>query len=321
MMFGTRDEFEYFQCECCGCLQITNIPRNLNQYYPPTYTSHTQHNHKTPRKSWLTHYLQKQRTKTALFDRHHKINKILKSFVDYSHTLRKRPNDVSSIEKIIKTAGIQQFDARILDVGCGSYSRWLACLNELGFTNLTGIDPLIPEDKTYLGMRVIKSELANIGGEYDLITLHHALEHIEDQDSIFREIARHLKPGGVCLIRIPVIPSKVWDQYKTNWVELDPPRHLYIHTPRSLEQLANRSGLAIYQVDYDSTAFEFYGSELYSRNIPLTDPDSPWINPKSSLFSREQMDAFKSLAKEANLAKQGGRAAFFLRKATYHAAT
>lgn len=319
MMFGTRDEFEYFQCHSCGCLQIADVPQNLGKYYPSNYTSHTPSRHKAPRKNWLIHQLQKQRAKTALFNRHHKINKILKAFVNYPAALGKRPNDVSSIGRIIKIAGIRRFNARILDVGCGAYSLWLSSLHELGFTNLTGIDPLIPEDKSYPGIRVIKSELADIGGKYNLITLHHALEHIEDQDSIFMQIERHLTPDGVCLIRIPVTPSRVWDKYKTDWVELDPPRHLYIHTRNSLEQLAKRSGLDIFQVDYDSTAFEFYGSELYQRNIPLTDPDSPWINSKSALFSQEQMEGFKSQAHEANIAKQGGRAAFFLRKARHRA--
>lgn len=319
MMFGTRDEFEYFQCQYCGCLQIADIPKNLNKYYPTNYTSHSHTAHKAPRKNWLAHQLQKQRTKTALFERHYKINRLLKTFVDHSRTLAKKPNDVSSIGSIIKVAGIKQFDARILDVGCGAYSFWLTSLQELGFKNLVGIDPLIPEDKSYPGIHIIKSDLVDFEGEYELITLHHALEHIEDQDSIFREIERHLTPDGVCLIRIPIIPSMVWEKYKTDWVELDPPRHLYIHTRNSMEQLANRSGMEIFQVDYDSTAFEFYGSELYQRNIPLTDPDSPWINPKSAIFSKEQMEAFKSLAHEANIAEQGGRAAFFLRKTRHHA--
>ena len=39
MMYGTRDEFEYFECENCGCLQISEIPTNLGDYYPSNYYS------------------------------------------------------------------------------------------------------------------------------------------------------------------------------------------------------------------------------------------------------------------------------------------
>jgi hypothetical protein len=34
MMFGTREELEYFKCGRCGCLQIKGIPKNLNPYCP-----------------------------------------------------------------------------------------------------------------------------------------------------------------------------------------------------------------------------------------------------------------------------------------------
>jgi hypothetical protein len=39
MMFGFRDEFEYFQCSACFCLQIKNIPGSLEKYYPKNYYS------------------------------------------------------------------------------------------------------------------------------------------------------------------------------------------------------------------------------------------------------------------------------------------
>ena len=39
MMFGFRDEFEYFQCSKCECLQIIEIPKNLHKYYPSNYCS------------------------------------------------------------------------------------------------------------------------------------------------------------------------------------------------------------------------------------------------------------------------------------------
>lgn len=39
MMFGFRDEFEYFECSSCGCLQIKNVPHNISKYYPESYYS------------------------------------------------------------------------------------------------------------------------------------------------------------------------------------------------------------------------------------------------------------------------------------------
>ena len=39
MMFGYGDEFEYFECSECGCVQIKEFPNNLTKYYSPDYMS------------------------------------------------------------------------------------------------------------------------------------------------------------------------------------------------------------------------------------------------------------------------------------------
>lgn len=39
MMNNTRDEFEYFVCSECNCLQITKVPDNLGDYYGQSYYS------------------------------------------------------------------------------------------------------------------------------------------------------------------------------------------------------------------------------------------------------------------------------------------
>src|SRR5258708_24495612 len=39
MMLGLRDEFRYFECINCGCLQINEIPENMGKYYAHNYYS------------------------------------------------------------------------------------------------------------------------------------------------------------------------------------------------------------------------------------------------------------------------------------------
>lgn len=39
MLNGTKDEFEYFVCDNCGCLQISDVPDNLGKYYGSSYYS------------------------------------------------------------------------------------------------------------------------------------------------------------------------------------------------------------------------------------------------------------------------------------------
>lgn len=315
MMFGTREEFEYFLCTNCDCLQITHIPKNLGEYYPKDYNPHTFSIATAKERNWIIRILQKQRCRTALFGKHYKINSLLKLIIDLPNALYGSPSQVSSVGRIVTTAGIKDFNAPILDVGCGIYSHWLGSLAELGFTELQGIDPLISSDQNHGNIRITRSELRDVSGEFSLISLHHSLEHIPNQEETLFQIEKLLKPDGTCLIRIPIFPSLLWEKYGTNWVELDPPRHLYLHSLKSLKQLASRAGLEIFDIQYDETAFEFWGSEMYARDIPLTDENSPLFNPNNSLFTNEEMNYFKIMANEVNQTGESGRAAFFLRKA------
>jgi hypothetical protein len=54
---------------------------------------------------------------------------------------------------------------------------------------------------------------------------------------------------------------------------------------------------------------------MYARGISLTNENSPWINPNSTLFSKEEMNDFKVEANTVNQSGQAGRAVFFVRKA------
>lgn len=38
-MFHLYDEFLYFKCANCGCLQIKEYPTNISKYYPSDYYS------------------------------------------------------------------------------------------------------------------------------------------------------------------------------------------------------------------------------------------------------------------------------------------
>ena len=43
MMLDEPDDFEYFICDHCGCMQISDIPSDLGKYYSDQYYSYTDH--------------------------------------------------------------------------------------------------------------------------------------------------------------------------------------------------------------------------------------------------------------------------------------
>jgi hypothetical protein len=72
--------------------------------------------------------------------------------------------------------------------------------------------------------------------------------------------------------------------------------------------LADKAGFVVDRVIYDSASFQFWGSELYKRDIPLKGTNV------QDHFTAEQLSAFAEKAVQLNLLEQGDQAAFFLRK-------
>lgn len=311
MMFGTREEFQYFQCTNCDCLQIYESPVDLHRFYPQNYYSLKSEIEDDT--LFFTRHLLKLRFRNAIFGKGYKLNKLLAMFVDLP-TLK--VDTVLPVARILQVAGVRNFNARFLDIGCGSSSQWLTDLRKMGFNNLFGADPFIEKDLNKPGIQIQKKDISELTGTYDLITFHHSLEHIPDQESTLNFAKKLLSPSGVLLIRIPTVSSYAWRHYGTDWVELDPPRHLYLHSRKSIQLLADNAGLRLYQTIGDSLDFEFYGSEQYRKDIPLTAPESYWANRSSKIFSKAEILKFNQLAEIVNNNNDSGRACFFFRSST-----
>jgi SAM-dependent methyltransferase len=202
-------------------------------------------------------------------------------------------------------------DARILDVGCGS-GVLLADLKELGYENLLGLDRFIPQaiiDK-HRG-KIVKGELRDLRGTiWDVITFNHSFEHMADQSEILQAAANLLAPAGRCLVRIPVL-GWAWKHYGVNWAQIDAPRHLFLHTVKSFRLLAASAGLEVVDIAYDSNEFQFWVSELYSRNISLSSIDA---SKPQKIFSRSELQKFRATSRELNAKGLGDAGCFTLRK-------
>jgi SAM-dependent methyltransferase len=293
MMFGTRDTFRYFQCEGCGCLQIAEFPEDLSPYYPAEYYSFS----------------------AAPFPRHGVREVMWKARNRFAYTRRSvagklldalRPAAPVGSGNWLTRRGLN-LDARILDVGSGA-GTLLYDLRAGGYRNLLGVDPFLEHDIHYPeGFSVLRKSVHEVDGSFDVVMLHHVLEHIPDQRETFASLARLVSPSGYILIRIPVVPSEAWERYGVDWVQLDAPRHLFIHSPESLARLATEAGLRVEAIEYDSTAFQFEGSEYYRQDVPLVEQKA---RPPAPGLRRLQ-----KRADELNRTGRGDQAAFYLSRA------
>ncbi len=105
-----------------------------------------------------------------------------------------------------------------------------------------------------------------------------------------------------------------WNTYNTDWVGLDAPRHIFIHTIRSMETLAKEAGLEIREIIFDSGPYHIWASEQYKKDIPLMAANSYMVNPKGSLFRDVDIKKFKEITDKTSQERQGDQAAFYLYK-------
>jgi 2-polyprenyl-3-methyl-5-hydroxy-6-metoxy-1,4-benzoquinol methylase len=295
MMFGFRDEFLYFQCQQCQCLQIADIPDNMNKYYPSNYYSYTT---TFPyAKSKLNEIIKKKRDSYVIF----KKGFIGKLLLNYLPSTNLHLNSLSEISITKNTS--------ILDVGCGS-GKFLLLLQKLGFNQLQGIDPYLEKDIQYKnGLNIYKKAIHEVKDKHDVIMFHHSFEHMPEPLETLQSVSNLLHKKGYCIIRIPTVSSYAWQHYKENWVQLDAPRHLFLHSQESIQYLAEKTGLKVEKVIYDATVFQFLGSERYLKNIPLTDPTA-----NTTIFSPNQIQSFQKKTKELNQKELGDACVFILRK-------
>ena len=291
-MFGIGERFAYARCGACGCLQIDDLPKEMGRYYPGDYYSYC------------------GQTDGGIAFKH-KLRSLLSlygpAWAFAGHDWWERGD-----RKSLRDAGVSRSD-RILDIGCGA-GELIAGLRDIGFRNVVGADPFIPKEIVHRnGARVLKCDASDLEGGFDLVMMHHSLEHIWDQSRMVGEVARLLVPGGRCIIRIPTIDSWAWQEYGTDWVQLDAPRHFYLHSRTSIVRLLQAAGLEVTALVDDSSAFQVLGSEKIRRGFPLINP-ATGATDYATFLSRDVVASARRRARDLNKAGRGDAIAVHARK-------
>lgn len=128
----------------------------------------------------------------------------------------------------------------LLELGCGSGST-LKLFSDWGW-RAQGLD----FDEQAVANSQAKGLIVNHGdifsqhfpeNSFDAIFSSHVVEHVPDPLALFKESFRVLKPNGIFVAVMPNSDSKLHEFFKSNWRELDPPRHLHIFNPQSLKAM------------------------------------------------------------------------------------
>lgn len=292
MQMGLREEFEYVECSNCGCLFIKRIPDNIGNYYDINYNPHKHQDN-------LFDKISKKLSGLYIAN-----NPIIKSLFDNKVTVTTKFWNSLVDKKLIN------FESQILDVGCGDGS-FLNILKKGGFRNLTGLDLFIDDENMLNGITIYKTSLEEFQSnkKFDLITLNHSFEHMDNQLTNLKCLENLVKYGGIIVIRIPIKSDYFWNNYGVNWHQIDAPRHLFLHTIESFKILCDKTNLKVVDVICDSFDWCIINCEKYSNDISMRDEE--WDNFK---LDENTIKKYKQHIVELNAKNEADQAIFVLKK-------
>ena len=190
---------------------VTNpVPKNLGDYYKSeNYISHTD-------------------SKKSLFD---KVYQAVKNI-----TLNRKLKLINSFNTPSKN---------ILDVGAGTGDFLKVCQNNSW--NVFGTEPdsgarNIASKKDV----ILKEDLSKITNlEFDVISLWHVLEHVENLREYISTLHNLLSNDGRLIIAVPNYKSYDANYYKQFWAAFDVPRHLWHFSQTSISKLFSKENMVV----------------------------------------------------------------------------
>jgi len=160
---------------------------------------------------------------------------------------------------------------KLLDIGCGD-GAFIRELSKLAW-EVAGTE--IQHTLDFKEGLVIKESVEEMYayGPYDCITMWHSLEHMKDISTLLDQVKGILKPNGKLIVAVPnnrSIQSKV---FRSKWLHLDVPRHLYHFQDSSLESFLRTKGFIIEELNYQEFEYDLFGWTQSTLNCIFSPPN------------------------------------------------
>lgn len=242
-----RDEFltkeDFHICECLNCGLLYTMPRPDKDKIGAYYKSEEYYSHQENNKGFIP-----------------KIYESVKS-INLKHKYK------------LAAKGLQ--NGKLLDIGCG-VGDFLHTA-ELHGWDCMGVEP--SEDakaiaRKRMNAKLISSEdLESIPDAYfDVITMWHVLEHVDDLKWQVHQLQRLIKPHGRVVIAVPNYKSYDGQYYKELWSAYDVPRHLNHFNKVVLTKIFKTSGLELISMDklrWDAYYISYMSEQYKNHSMPL----------------------------------------------------
>jgi len=180
---------------------------------------------------------------------------------------------------------------KVLEIGCG-YGSLLAELRDNYQADITGVepDPIARRvAEAAYGIRIRHSSVDRFWEEadsYDVILMHHVLEHLLNPGEVIAQVSRHLKKDGFLYVGVPNVtamtfPKQLFFRFA----------HVSNFSPFSLFLLLWQNGWKVIRCDSFKRPLAVIAVLHNSKNIPVS-----WVEAaKRSLpFARVRRSVIKA---------------------------
>ena len=185
------------------------VPKNLSNYYKSEdYISHTD-------------------SKKTFFDKAYQAVKRI--------TLKRKLRLIN--EGLRLQDSLSRPEKNILDVGAGTGEFLKVCKNNSW--NVFGTEP--DNDARNIAIKkgiVLEKDISKFSNQkFEIITLWHVLEHVENLSEYISNLNNMLSDFGRLIIAVPNFKSEDAKYYKEFWAAFDVPRHLWHFSQQSIHTL------------------------------------------------------------------------------------
>ena len=239
--FLTKEDFHI--CECLNCGLLYTMPRPDKDHIGAYYKSEEYYSHQENTKGFIP----------KLYERVKRVN--------LKHKYQ------------LATKGLTC--GKLLDIGCG-VGDFLHTAEEHNW-ECTGVEPSeeakkIAQKRTKATI-VSSDALEDIQNEYfDVITMWHVLEHVDDLKWQVAQLQRLVKRNGHIVIALPNYKSYDGQHYKELWAAYDVPRHLNHFNRNTLTKIFKSKGLELVKMDklkWDAYYISYMSEQYKHHSLPL----------------------------------------------------
>lgn len=257
-MFPIKGDFEVWKCQACKLVFLNPqlSKAQLVKYYPSKkYYAYTN------------------------YDNQGLLAKIREYLIKHYY----KPNFISILISLVihNVPAIPSFveHGKVLDLGCGTGDT-LISLKKLGW-NVYGMDMdknalLIAGKRGLKQLRLGTYEDLDVYNDhnFDAIRLYHVIEHLDQPWDCFKLLKKKLKKGGELIVGTPNINCLLARITGTYWYNLDSPRHLFLFTPRTLRNMAEKEGFKMKSIEFCSAggiagSIQYWLKDKYNIKIDL----------------------------------------------------